>query len=132
ERRLLGVLLDQLDLAPFLPLELPVPRDARALRVAEALMRDPGDARPIEEIARAAGASKRTLERLFVSETKMTLGEWRQQLGLLHGIRLLARGQKVTTVALDVGYASPSAFIAMFRRALGKTPTEYLAGATRA
>ena len=58
----------------------------------------------------------------------MTFGRWRQQLRLLHALRLLAAGQPVTNVALDVGYESPSAFIAMFKRALGKTPSCYFEG----
>jgi AraC-like DNA-binding protein len=79
------------------------------------------------ELARVAGASKRTLERLFLVDTNMSFGRWRQQLSLLHAIRLLAGGDKVTTVALDAGYATASAFISMFRRALGTTPGAYFA-----
>jgi AraC-like DNA-binding protein len=36
----------------------------------------------------------------------------------------------VTSVALDLGYETPSAFIAMFRRALGTTPGRYFRGAS--
>ena len=50
---------------------------------------------------------------------------------LLHALRLLAAGQSVTTVALEVGYDSPSAFIAMFRRSLGATPGGYFATADK-
>lgn len=57
----------------------------------------------------------------------MTFGRWRQQLRLLHALRLLAAGRPVTAVALEVGYDSPSAFIAMFRAALGTTPSRYFA-----
>jgi AraC-like DNA-binding protein len=35
-------------------------------------------------------------------------------------------GTAVTTVAMDLGYESPSAFTAMFRRVMGKTPKHYL------
>jgi AraC-like DNA-binding protein len=65
------------------------------------------------------------LERLFQAETGMTFGKWRQQLRLLHALRQLAMDRPVTEVALEVGYDSPSAFIAMFRGALGTTPTRY-------
>ena len=37
-----------------------------------------------------------------------------------------APGESVTNVALDVGYDSPSAFTAMFRRELGAAPRRYL------
>ena len=44
---------------------------------------------------------------------------------LLAALERLATGVSVTNVALDLGYDSPSAFIAMFRRALGSTPKRY-------
>jgi AraC-like DNA-binding protein len=124
-RRLIGFLLDQLRALPAAPLELPFPRDERALRVAVRLRDDPGAAAPIEEIARRAGASRRTLERIFQSETGMSLGRWRQQARLLHAMRLLARGEPVTATALDVGYESVSAFIAAFSNVVGVTPGRY-------
>jgi AraC-like DNA-binding protein len=131
QRRLLGVLLDQLEASPPVPLDLPRPRDPRALRVAEHLLENPGERRPLALLARGSGASKRTLERLFSSETNMSFGRWRQQLSLLFAIRLLAAGEKVTTVALEAGYATASAFISMFRRALGTTPGEYFEASSR-
>ncbi len=127
QARLLGVLLDQLETTRSAPLDLPMPRDPRALRVAAAIASDPADDRPLATLCRSAGGSKRTVERAFLHETRMTFGAWRRQASLLHAVRLLARGEKVTTVALGAGYNSPSAFIAMFRRALGKTPGEYFA-----
>ncbi|PYX73830.1 MAG: hypothetical protein DMG78_07865 [Acidobacteria bacterium] len=55
----------------------------------------------------------------------MSLGKWRQQLRLLHSLQLLAAGEKISHAALEAGYSSPSAFIAMFRKALGTTPRRY-------
>jgi len=124
-RRLVAFLLDQLRVVPAVPLELAMPRDARALRVALRLREEPGDNEPIDRLARAAGASRRTLERLFQKETGMTVGRWRQQARLLHAMRLLARGERVTSIALEVGYESSSAFIAAFAAALGTTPGRY-------
>jgi len=72
-----------------------------------------------------AGASKRTIERLFLQETRLTLGQWRQQLRLMRSLQLLAAGHKITHVALEAGYSTPSAFIAMFRKILGVTPGRY-------
>jgi AraC-like DNA-binding protein len=55
----------------------------------------------------------------------MTFGKWRQQLRLMEAMRLLAEGAKVTHAAMESGYSTPSAFISMFRKTLGKTPTSY-------
>ena len=49
-----------------------------------------------------------------------------QQRRLLRALELLATGDNVTTIALELGYDNTSAFIAMFRRCLGTTPTRYL------
>jgi len=103
-----------------------MPRDKRIRKVVEALLSDPADNRGFEDWSRFAGASQRTLARLFQSETGMTFRAWRQQLRLQRALEMLTEGQAVTSVALDLGYDSPSAFIAMFRRALGASPTRYL------
>jgi len=79
----------------------------------------------VDALGRAAGASRRTPERLFRTETGMSVGRWRQQARLLHAMRLLARGEPVTSIALEVGYESPSAFIATFKSVLGTTPGSY-------
>jgi AraC-like DNA-binding protein len=123
--RLVAFLLDQLAVLPVVPLELPMPRDPRALRVATRLRADPGAAQGLDTLARSAGASRRTLERVFRKETGIPLGRWRQQARLLHALDLLARGDAVTSVALEVGYESPSAFIAAFTDAFGTTPGRY-------
>jgi AraC-like DNA-binding protein len=74
---------------------------------------------------RGSGASRRTLERLFQRETGISLGRWRQQARLLHAMRRLAHGESVTSIALEVGYESPSAFIATFSNAFGTTPGRF-------
>jgi AraC-like DNA-binding protein len=125
QARLIAVILDQISALAEVPLQLSVPRDASAARAAEILRTDPGDPRSLDRLARETGASKRTLERRFRTETGMGLGRWRQQLRLLHALRLLAEGQPVTSVALEVGYQSTSAFISMFKKAMGSTPFQY-------
>jgi AraC-like DNA-binding protein len=125
ERRVIDLIVDQFEASKAIPLQLPQPSDSRAKRVAEILIGDPADSRPLEEICKDCGAAKRTIERLFLQETAMTFGRWRQQLRLLHGLRSLALGAKVTSAALDAGYNSPSAFIAAFRKSMGFTPKRY-------
>ncbi len=82
----------------------------------------------MEQFGTIAAASGRTLARLFMQETGMTFGEWRRRRILLAALERLSEGIAVTTVALEMGYESPSAFIAMFRQNLGMTPTQYIAG----
>ena len=128
QRRLIECVLDQLEDVNVLPLRLPTPGDSRARHVAEVYLREPGDARTLDQACEMSGASKRTIERLFARETGMTFGRWRQQLRLIHALRLLASGQPVTRAALEAGYASPSAFTAMFKKALGCSPSRYFTG----
>lgn len=125
ETRLAQVLLDQLVDETIAPLALPLARDPRLLRVTQALMDEPSDPRGLDDWAQLAGASKRTLNRLFVAQTGMSFRDWRQQRRLLKALELLSLGHSVTQVALELGY-EPSAFIAMFRRCVGTTPSRYL------
>src|SRR5271168_2554866 len=125
--RLIGVLLDQLSVLPTIPLQLPWPSDERAQRAAAWVRRHLDDPSSTRQVANKALLSVRTLERLFQKETGLSFGKWRQQLRLLHALRLLAAGRPVTTVALEVGYESASAFIVMFKRTLGVTPHRYFA-----
>ena len=128
EGHAIGLLLSQLVTIEVVPLQLPLLRDPRASRAASLLSTPAGTRRPLAAVGRTVGASPRTLQRLFAAETGLTFEKWRQRARLIRSIELLAAGWKVTRVALEVGYDSPSAFIAMFRRELGSTPRRYLQG----
>jgi AraC-like DNA-binding protein len=123
--RLMQVVLDEMRQAPVTPLHLPMARDRRVLRVMEALLKDPADSRDLERWGAVAGASGRTLARLFAAETGLTFGAWRKRLLLQEAIKRLDQGQQVTRIAYDLGYQSLSAFVGMFRRALGAAPGKY-------
>lgn len=129
EERLVSVLLDELQAAPLEPLHLPMPTDRRLRRLVDTLIDDPSLRFTIEEWGARVGASNRTLTRLFRRETGMSFMRWRQQLHIGVALQRLASGQSVTNVAMDLGYESTSAFIAMFRRMLGTTPARYFAAA---
>src|SRR5581483_11304512 len=101
------------------------PADERARKAVDWMRQHPENADSLERLAKRAATSVRTLERLFQAETGITIGKWRQQLRLLHALRLLAAGQAVTSIALAIGYDSPSAFIAAFRKQFGTTPARY-------
>lgn len=128
---LIDLLVDQLEAVRAIPLQLPNPLDPRAARVAKSLQCDAAEM-SLEEACRKAGASKRTIERIFQQETRLSLGKWRQQLRLMRSLQLLAAGEKITHAALEAGYSTPSAFIAMFRKALGTTPRRYFENASSA
>lgn len=120
--RIRAVLLDRLRHSPQQPLRLPTARDGRLAAVCAALDADPADNRSLAELGAEAGASERTLSRLFRAEFAMTFPQWRTQLRLHHALVLLAEDHPVTTVAHRCGWASPSAFIDVFRQAFGHTP----------
>jgi AraC-like DNA-binding protein len=123
-RALLYELITPLSVAAI---DLPRPLDPRALRVVDLLTRDPADRRDLTALGRHAGASARTLARLFLAETGLSFGAWRLQLRLRAALLHLAAGQPVATVSRQVGYESTSAFVAAFRRHIGVTPGLYFA-----
>ena len=103
-------------------LDVPMPRDERVLRIARALLDDSRIAHGLDRWAEDAGASRRTLARLFRSETGLGFAEWRARLRAIDGLARLADGASVAETAASVGYASPSAFSAMIHRTLGQPP----------
>ncbi|EJN09103.1 DNA-binding domain-containing protein, AraC-type [Bradyrhizobium sp. YR681] len=125
--RIATVLLDQLSAAPAEELRFPMPTDARLRRIASAMMEDPSDRATIDDWSRRIAVAPRTLTRILQRETGMSFGRWRQQLHILVALQRLDQGASVQTVALDLGYEGASAFVTMFRKALGKPPARYLA-----
>lgn len=125
--RLMALLLDEIAAMAPLPLSAPLPQDARLARLCMALLEQPSLDSGLDAMAARAGMSRRTFTRLFRAQTGLGFAQWRQQACLLAAITRLADGQAVTRIALDLGYASPSAFTAAFRRVLGRAPSDYLA-----
>lgn len=123
--RLARVLLEQLDALPEAPLDLPEPKDIRAVRLTQWLKEHPADRTPLTTLAPKFGGSVRTLERLFTTETNMSFGVWRIRLRMMAALELLANGESVANVAFSVGYESASSFISAFRNAFGTTPSRY-------
>lgn len=123
-----AVVLDLLRPLPTTPIHVPNPVDERVSAVADALLTDPGDPRSLEAHAKAVGVSRRTLTRLFVDDTGLNFDRWRVHVRLRAALPLLAEGQPVSRVAHTVGYETPSAFLAAFRRTVGTSPKRYLNG----
>lgn len=122
---LLTVLLDQLIAQPQASLSLLMPQDPKLNVLVKALQLNPENNLSMQAWASKLGVSSRTLTRIFVSETGMGFREWRQRLRLLHSLTLLEQGMPVTQVALDVGYASPSAFTHAFQKCFSCSPRNY-------
>jgi AraC-like DNA-binding protein len=127
QERIAAVVVDEIALLPREPVSLPAPSDLRLRRVAEAMAADPTSLHGLGAWAQLASMSPRSLTRHFSAETGMSLSAWRQRARLLAAQERLARGEQVTRVAGDVGYDSPSAFSAAFRREHGCSPTDYVA-----
>lgn len=86
---------------------------------------EPGDNRTLAQWAQTASLTERTLARHCLVELGMTLGQWRQRLRFLRAIEGLEAGHTVKSIAFDLGYATPSAFIEMFTRQSGLTPEQF-------
>lgn len=125
-------LLRDLPRMPHQQLHLPLASEPRLTKIAAALAEDPSDRRTLGQWADHVALSESSLARLIVKETGLTFGRWRQQLHLIVALRELSAGASVQQVAGDLGYESVTAFITMFKKALGKPPVKYLAGIARA
>jgi AraC-like DNA-binding protein/quercetin dioxygenase-like cupin family protein len=122
-----ALLADLLTPIPVTVLDPRPPADPLAAQVARALRDNPADQRTLADWGRAVGASERTLARAFVAGTGVPFGHWRTLLRIQAALPLLARGEPVSRVARRVGYETPSAFVAAFRRITGITPAAYFA-----
>jgi AraC-like DNA-binding protein len=122
--RMAQVLVDQLSELPEVDFNLPMPTDPRLMQICTTLQAKPDDNRSMTAWGQRVGLSERSISRLFAEQTGLSFGDWRQRLRLLLALTALESGQAVTRAALDAGYASPSAFIAAFKRNFGITPTE--------
>ena len=122
---LLDLLRHELIAARDVPLSIAMPQDKRIRQVAKAALINPGIITSIDAWLAHAPASRKTIERLFVAETGMPPSRWLRYARVLHAISKLAAGEKVSSVAFDMGYGSSSAFSYMFRRILGCSPRDF-------
>ena len=121
-RHVVALALHEIGRAATRPISVPSCRDPRLQRVAHTLLANPADSRGMDAFAEMAGASARTLARLFRRETGMSFQAWRRQLRLTEALASLAQGETPARAAASVGYSSAPAFGAAFRAAFGTTP----------
>jgi AraC-like DNA-binding protein len=127
EHRLGALVLDELRRAATVPLGITMPHDKRLRALCQAVIADPTRHDSLAGWAAQAGASERTIARLFRDELATSFGPWRQQVLLGRALTLAAQGRPMGVIAAELGYASASAFSAMVRRSVGLPPTRLLA-----
>ncbi len=120
-----ALLADLLQPVVLTVVDVRMPTEDRARDVAERLCESPDDGKSLAQWGELVGASDRTLSRAFIAETGLPFGRWRTLLRVRIALESLASGQSVSNVARHVGYCSPSAFVAAFRRETGVTPSAY-------
>lgn len=125
---LVVTMLNELATAPVEYLHLPMTNNPRLGKIADIFAINPSDRATVAEWAQRVAMSERSLSRLIMRETGVSFGRWRQQFQIMVALERLVDGEPVKTVALDLGYESTGAFIAMFKRALGMSPGKYLVG----
>jgi AraC-like DNA-binding protein len=129
EALLVPLLLHEITQATTQALGVPMPHpqsgDKRLRALCEAVLHAPAERATLADWARDTGASERTVARLFRTELSTSFQLWRQQAVLAHALPLLARGTPVSQVARATGYASDSAFSAMFKAAMGQSPSSF-------
>ena len=125
---LMEMLLREASIQPVVPLHLPVPREGPLASLCQAFYKSPNQAVAPADWARQLNVSERTFYRRFLAATGMTFIAWRQQACVFAAMARLAAGESVTSIALDLGYESPSSFSTMFRKSMGFPPSQYTGG----
>lgn len=126
DQALTTLIVDQIQRATPMPSAIPLPKDPRAVSVAEEVLAHPGGTDKLPLIAFRASATVRTIQRIFLKELGMSFEEWRKQVRLMKALELLASGNAVKQTAHEVGYKQTSAFVTMFRETLGTTPKAWV------
>jgi AraC-like DNA-binding protein len=126
-----AVIVANLHTAMTVPTRLAIPEDRRAAAVAAAAMADPVNNRSFKTLCDKAGASTRTIERIFQRQVGISFETWRRQARLMKAIELLVAGNSVKETAYRVGYRQTGAFVTMFRDTFGKTPKAWISGLTK-
>lgn len=124
--RLLRLLRDKLIAAAVLDTFLPYPKDSRLTNITERLLKHPSLKSDLNFWGKFVNASPRTLSRVFKKETNITYSEWRQRLNIQIAIKHLSLGDSVNSIAELLGYESSSAFIYMFKKQMGVSPSQFL------
>jgi AraC-like DNA-binding protein len=124
--RILRLIRDKLIQADELDTFLPYPKDRRLTNITERLLKHPSLKSDLKFWGKFVNASPRTLSRVFKKETNITYSEWRQRLNIQIAIKHLSLGDSINSIAELLGYESSSAFIYMFKKQMGVSPSQFL------
>ncbi len=119
------LILDEIRTADTQLMGVALPQDKRLRTLCDAMLKDPAKRTTLAEWAAEVGASERTIARLFREELDLSYQQWRQQAVLAKALPMLARSMPVSQVAMATGYATDSAFSAMFKAAMGQSPSQF-------
>lgn len=126
EGALISLLLHEVHLAHALPFYTPLPKHPALLKCCQAFIQKPTITSSPKDWAERLNRSLRTFNRFFQAEIGMTFSAWRQHVVLMSALMMLGKSEPITAIALTLGYENPSAFSAMFKKALGHSPTEFM------
>jgi AraC-like DNA-binding protein len=130
ERRIADILLElirfELRHTKTDPLKLRLPSSARLLAWTMRFLAAPCIKVSIDDVAREVGMSRRAFTRHFRNQTGCTFSLWKRLAAVQRATEMLAAGASVTTIAFELSYENPSAFIAMFKALRGASPREFL------
>lgn len=101
------------------------PRTRRMQQITDQFVIAPSTNCDIETFSCQAGMSRRTFTRQFRQETGASVGSWVQRLKCMQARQLLQKDLPINYISQFLGYRSPSAFVAMFRREMNSTPGTY-------
>lgn len=114
------------DLANTKPPSLLSPRQLRVIRsIGESIRQDPAATYDARVLAKDAGISASTLNAWFASLYGKTVSAYVRYARMELAAMLLAKGKSVAETSLEVGYANPSKFAAVFKKERGMTPSEF-------
>ena len=122
--QIMSLLISEIDAAPELPLSLPLPTNGKLALRCRRFIEQPTMRDTIDTWSRDLAMSRRRFTRDFRHQTGLSFAAWQRRACLLSALPRLSRGDRVTTIAFDLGYASPAAFTAMFRHAMGMAPSK--------
>ena len=126
EGALRDLLIFQLQNASPMPTFVTLPREQRARAVADSILRNPAESKPMAALCAEVGVSVRTIERTFRREVGSDFESWRRQVRLTKAVELLVSGCSIKEVAFRIGYRQSSAFVDLFRQTFGTTPKAWI------